>query len=273
MWGVAAQAAMASGVWSAADLWGLEGLHVASHEVCYAFVCLDTEPSAQDEGVLDRAERARSRRFRQVGDRRRYVVSHAAMRVLLARCLDVRPEAVRYLRSAEGKPRLAPGLGPLQFSLSHSGGIGLIAVTRNRPVGVDVEQVRDVPDALLVAEQHFTAAETDALGSLPPDARRAAFLRCWTHKEAVIKATGEGLSRALNSFELELTAASVTLQRFDGLPGVGCGWSLTELPTPSGYAAAGAVAYAAGEAPPRWRALAPDPEHLTAPVPQLEVSR
>lgn len=252
---VTPRAAPPPALWSSAGLRYLDGLQVGPSEVLYAFVCLQVGPSARDEAVLDDEERTRSRRFLHPGDRRRFVVAHATMRVLLARCLDVRPEAIRYEGGINEKPRLAAGLGPLELSLSHSGAVGLLAVTRDRPVGVDLEQMREMPDALMIAQQHFTPAETDALRSLPPNARPAAFLRYWTHKEAVIKATGEGLGRPLNSFEVDITNSIAAMRQFDGLPGGRSGWSLRELRSPPGFVAAGAVASAPGAPPPRWRAL------------------
>jgi 4'-phosphopantetheinyl transferase len=148
-------------------------------------------------------------------------------------------------------------------------------VARDRAVGVDVEQLRDLPDALIIAQQHFAPSETGALRSLPADARTTTFLRYWTHKEAVIKATGEGLGRSLDSFELEMTNSMAALKWFDGLPGDRSGWSLHELQSPPGFVAAGAVASAPGAPPPRWRALEPaaDPEPRMTPVLCWEVPR
>ncbi len=257
MRGVTPPAAGPPALWSVAGLRSLDALSVGHSEVLYAFLCLDGEPSARDEAVLDDEERARSRRFLQPGDRQRFVVSHVSMRVLLARCLDVRPEAIRYDANGDGKPRLAPELGPLEFSLSHSGAVGLLAVTPDRPVGVDVEHLRDMADALLIAQQHFARSEIEALRSVAPDARPAAFLLYWTNKEAVIKATGEGLGRPLDSFELDMTDPMAALKRFDSSPGDRCGWSLRELRSPTGFVAAGAVASAPGAPPQRWRALRP----------------
>src|SRR5262249_49092700 len=109
---------------------------------------------------------------------------------------------------------------------------------RDRPVGVDVEHVRDLPDAMSIADAHFTAAESERLRSLPPPEQREAFFRYWARKEAVIKAGGEGLERPLDSFEV------------DGAPG-SAEWVLQDLPSPAGYAAAGAVAGAEAQ----WREL------------------
>jgi 4'-phosphopantetheinyl transferase len=237
-----------------ADLRGLEPVPVGASEVVYAFVSVVDEPSVGDEALLDDEERARSRRFVRPADRRRFVLAHAALRLFLACCLDVRPTRVRYESGMHGKPRLAPALASLEFSLSHSGGLALMAAARNRALGVDVEQVRDMPDAMTIADTHFSAVERAALRALPPDDRRHAFFRCWTRKEAMIKALGEGLGRALGSFDVDLAPESTSaLTQLDGRPGNVAGWSLRDLAAPSGYAAAGAVAVALHSPSTDWR--------------------
>lgn len=239
-----------------ADLRALEAISVAPSEIVYAFVSVGGEPSPLDEALLDDEERARAARFVRPPDRRRFVLAHAGLRLFLARCLDIDPTAVHYENGVHGKPRLGSGLPSLEFNLSHSGGLGVIAVARNRSVGVDVEQVRDMSDALSIADTHFSAAEREVLRSLPPAERRDAFFRCWTRKEAVIKAVGEGLGRALASFEVDLAPGSMSaLTRFDGRSGNVAGWSARDLTAPTGYAAAGAVSVPLLGPPARWREL------------------
>ena len=248
-----------------ADLRALEAIDVGPSEVVYAFVSVGGEPSAADEALLDDEERARAQRFVRPPDRRRFVLAHAALRLLLARCLELRPALVRYENAVHGKPRLAPGLPSLEFNLSHSGGLALIAVARDRAVGVDVEQVREITDAQSIAETHFSAAERALLRSLPPAERRDAFFRCWTRKEAVIKAIGEGLSRALGSFDVDLAPGSTSaLTRLDGRPGNVAGWSLRDVAAPSGYVAAGAVAVAPRAPATPWRELPIETLHRPA---------
>jgi 4'-phosphopantetheinyl transferase len=241
----------------AADLRALGAISVGPSEVVYAFLSVVGEPSALDEATLDDEEQARSARFVRPRDRRRFVLTHVALRLFLARCLGMDPMAVRYENGIHGKPRLAPGLPSLEFNLSHSGGLALLAVARDRPVGVDVERLRDVPDALTIADTHFSAAEREVLRSLPATEQRRAFVRCWTRKEAIVKAVGEGLSRALDSFDVDLAPGSTSaLRRFDGRSGNVAGWSVRDLQAPTGYAAAGAVAVAPWSPPAGWRALA-----------------
>ena len=247
-----------------ADLRALESIDIGTSEVVYAFVSVAGEPSTTDEVLLDGEERRRSARFVRPLDRDRFVLAHAALRLFLARCLDLDASEVRYEHGAHGKPRLDPVLPPLEFNLSHSGGWAMAAVARDRAIGVDVEQVRDLPDALGIADTHFSAAEREALRSLPPTEQRGAFFRCWTRKEAVVKALGEGFYRALDSFDVDLAAGSTSaLTRFDGECGDAARCSLRDLAAPSGYEAAGAVAVAVGAPPLPWRELSTEAPNAT----------
>lgn len=239
---------------SAADLHDLGTINVAPFEVVYAFVSVVGEPSALEESLLDHEEQVRAARFIRPADRHRFVLAHASLRLFLARCAEIVPTGVRYEVSPYGKPRLATGISSLEFNLSHSGELALIAVTRDRPVGVDVEQVRDLPEALTIARSYFSPAERNALRSWPSAEQLGAFFRCWTRKEAVIKALGDGLSRPLHSFEVELAPGSVSaLRRIDRRSGSQSGWALRDLMAPVGYTAAGAVDDCVR--PVRWREL------------------
>ncbi len=243
-------------VWSLADLpRSLDEIRVPPSEIVYAYVFVGGEPTEVDEALLDDEEAARSRRFVRSPDRHRFVLSHAALRVVLARCLGVSPRCVSYEKGPHGKPRLCRALAPLEFNLSHSGQLGLVAVARDRSLGVDVEEVRDLGGLLDIADQHFSPQERTGLRSLPPGERRTAFFRCWTRKEAVIKACGEGLGHSLASFDVDLAPGSTcALRQYAGRPGSEAELSVRDLASPLGYAAAGAVAAPASSGL-RWREL------------------
>jgi 4'-phosphopantetheinyl transferase len=166
---------------------------------------LDDRASGDAELVLCDEERARAAQFRFPADRRRFVTAHAALRRALAEQIGQRPEALCFTRSAFGKPSLANG-PRVHFSLSHSHALGLIAIGRRGPLGADVEVLRPVPDALELAERHFTPAEHAALAALPPAEREHAFLVCWTRKEACLKAIGLGLIVPPDRFEVGIEA-------------------------------------------------------------------
>ena len=129
--------------------------------------------------------------------RTRKLLARASLRSVLARYLDVSPADMAFTYGAHGKPTLAAGQSsPVEFNLSTSGDVCMIAVTRTGPVGIDVEEVRPLPDAGRIARRFFTAAEAAALGPGDgADARR--FLRYWTAKEAYAKGVGAGLSLPL----------------------------------------------------------------------------
>jgi 4'-phosphopantetheinyl transferase len=157
------------------------------------------EPEALE--ILDDDERARAGRFRFERDRRRFVARRAFLRRTLAGYVGLEPARLRYRSSATGKPELV-GADVPAFSSSHADGLAIVAVTIEGEVGVDVERLRPVPDALDVARSFFTAGEQERLRSLPASQRSAAFLLLWTAKEACVKLLGRGLSMPLDDFEI-----------------------------------------------------------------------
>lgn len=242
-------------IWSVTSLRALDAIHLRPSEVVYAFVSLGGAPSTSDEVLLDDEERRQSRRFVRRADCTRFVLAHVALRLILSRTLGVEPATVFYERGVHGKPRLGPGLPRLEFNLSHSGELGVVAVARDRSVGVDLEYVRDLPDALEIADAHFSVAERHELRSLRSSERRTAFFNCWTRKEAVIKAGGEGLGRKLDSFDVDLSPGSLSaLKRYDGRLGRDAGITVRDVPAPPGYVAAAAVV-APTSASVGWREL------------------
>jgi len=164
------------------------------------------EVSAALWQLLSRDERERAAKFRYAKHRQHYIVARATLRRLLAERLRIAPRAVEFVETKYGKPRLAPvhGSADVEFNLSHSGSLAVYAFTSGRAVGVDVELIREVPDADDLAERFFSPTETASLRALPPDRRSLAFLACWTRKEAFIKALGLGLNCPLDAFDVTI---------------------------------------------------------------------
>jgi 4'-phosphopantetheinyl transferase len=154
--------------------------------------------------LLSDAERERAARFRFPVHRDRFIAGRGIQRDVLSRYLGIPPAALRYRETAHGKPLLepAPSLIDLRFNVSNAGDLALYAVTLGREVGVDLEQVKTMPDARGVAERFFSATEVAFLQGLPPQEVEPAFFRCWTRKEAYVKAIGEGLSMPLHQFDV-----------------------------------------------------------------------
>ena len=193
--------------------------------------------------VLAGDEREKAGRFHFRKDRDRYVAARGILRHLLARHLAVSPESIRFSYGPYGKPALAEprGSGPLNFNVSHSSGLALFALGRN-PVGVDVEAVRELSDMLPIAERFFSQDEVHELRATPAAQRASAFFRCWTAKEAYIKARGEGLSMPLDRFAVSLLPleGTVDLRVFD-VSDESRSFRLTRFSPRAGYVAALAV--------------------------------
>jgi 4'-phosphopantetheinyl transferase len=195
--------------------------------------------------ILADDERQRAERFHFEKDRRHFTAGRGALRILLAGYLGRRPEEVRFAYSNYGKPRLADSdnRGHLRFNLTHSHGLALLAVTRGRDIGVDVERLRDMEhDGEPLAGRFFSPREAAVLRSLPPAMRREAFFHCWTRKEAYIKANGKGLSLPLDQFDVSLHPAEpAALLATQHDPPEARRWSLRSLLPSEGYVGALAV--------------------------------
>jgi 4'-phosphopantetheinyl transferase len=155
--------------------------------------------------VLPPDERAHARRFVFAEDRERFVTTRWFLRCLLGHYLRRPPLAIAFQYGKQGKPALhEPSDSGIGFNVSHSGAWSLIALATSPTVGVDVEWVREDVDALGVAASAFALGERSYLRSLDGVEQTRAFFRCWTQKEAYVKARGAGLSIPLGSFEVEL---------------------------------------------------------------------
>lgn len=152
--------------------------------------------------LLDDDEQARAARFHFERDRVRFVARRAFLRSVLARYLGIEPAMVRYRHTSAGKPELDPSCG-VSFSTSHDDGLAVVAVASGRPVGIDVERLRPISDALDVAQHLYSRRECERLRSVEDSVRSEAFLRLWTRKEAYAKAVGLGLSMRFDELEVE----------------------------------------------------------------------
>ncbi|MEO1576512.1 MAG: 4'-phosphopantetheinyl transferase superfamily protein [Pseudomonadota bacterium] len=156
-----------------------------------------------DLALLDAHESARAGRLRFEKHRLRFIASHAGLRRSLAAVTGQAPDEVRIIAAEHEKPHLADDAG-WHFNLSHSGPLALVAASRAGPLGVDVEQLRELADRDTVARQVFCTEELEALAALAPDQKTRGFFRAWTCKEAVIKTTGEGFRADLKAFGVTL---------------------------------------------------------------------
>jgi 4'-phosphopantetheinyl transferase len=189
--------------------------------------------------VLADDERARAARFHFDRDRHAYTLARGALRTLAGRYLGRPPSALGFGYQARGKPYLLPPDGDrLRFNVSHSGEVAVIGFAREHELGVDVERRRAMQDLESLAHTSFSPDEHARFCALAPPDREAAFFRCWSRKEAFIKATGEGMSQ-LAAFDVSLEPGQpARLLRVDGEPPGAPRWLLADLPDIPGYAAA-----------------------------------
>jgi 4'-phosphopantetheinyl transferase len=194
--------------------------------------------------LLSADERHKAARFRFAHDQLRYSVAHAFVRHVLGAYLGVAPLALTFGVGEYGKPHLIRQAGQpdLRFNLSHSHDRALLAVALGREVGVDVEFARPLDDADLIATSFFSLAERATLQTLPEEEKAAAFYRCWSRKEAVIKVMGLGLSMPLDGFDVTLAPdAPALLVAVRGTAADRGPWTLYDLPALAGFASALAV--------------------------------
>ncbi len=173
-------------------------------DVWYALIDRTQAEIGEFERLLSPAEAERARRFRKVSDRERYLVQQGILRGLLCQYMDCEPREVDIRSNSNGKPYLAgpKNAAAIQFSVSHSDDFAVYAFSLIDSIGVDIEKIREFPGMMEIVDQHFTQREKHEILSCPEDQRLILFYRFWTRKEAVLKAQGDGLLRALDSVDV-----------------------------------------------------------------------
>jgi 4'-phosphopantetheinyl transferase len=232
-------------------LWPVAGPEEAirseeSIDVWCAALELPEAELARLEATLAPEERARAARFVFERDRSRFVAARGLLRQILAAYVGTPPEALRFRYSARGKPALEVGEAGLEFNLAHSGGLALYAVAWRRPVGVDVERLREDIDVEGIAGRFFSPREAAALRAMPQAERLPAFFRCWTRKEALLKAWGEGLPFGLDRFSVSLDSPQAAIVETPLDAREAAEWRLWPLEPAPGYVGALAVRGSAG---------------------------
>jgi len=206
---------------------------------------VDLEALSVDESgwkeVLSSDELTRAARFHFPCDRQHFVASRGLLRKILARYLATDPKQLTFSYSKTEKPSLgrAHAGSDVMFNVTHSRGIALFAFTRRREIGVDVEHVCRDSDFDAIDRHFFSMHERNQLAALPAEERVTAFFRCWTRKEAYIKATGDGLSIPLSQFDVSLAAGETNALLATRPDGSEAGrWLLQEVPGGPGCVAA-----------------------------------
>lgn len=193
-------------------------------------------PSAGEWSILSPDELDRARRFRFDRHRNRFVRCRALLRRLIAKTTGDDAAAIAFRYGAHGKPEL----DAIHFNVSHSENLAAIALSREGPIGIDVEVIDATREVLPLARTAFSPLEQNVINALTSEQQVAAFFRGWTRKEAYLKLLGTGFSLSPESFTVSLAIEPVS---FIG------DYALRDVEVPAGFACA--LATARDSAPPR----------------------
>ena len=194
--------------------------------------------------ILSENEIDRAMRYCFEQDRRRFIIRRGLLRCILSGYLGQSPREISFSYNSYGKPALVSisGKPALYFNVSHSGGLALFAITQSQEVGVDIERIRPFEDAEDIVKRFFSSREKAEFSTLPERIKKQAFFTCWTRKEAVIKAMGQGLSYRLDKFSVSMIPdEEARLVETKGHENKGTIWFLKAIRLSAGYVAAVAV--------------------------------
>jgi len=235
-----------SNSWALSD--GQSGIGEDEIHVWRAGLDCGEEALLHFETTLAADEKARADRFIFRPDRDSFVAARGILRALLGKYVNRSPAELEFGYHPKGKPLLGKQFDrQIQFNISHSHGFALFAFAHRRQLGVDVELVRPDFGGDEIAKRYFSPEESNELRALPPAQRAEGFFRCWTLKEAYVKARGEGLNIPLDSFHVSFTPGHPEhLKSADASR-----WSLRSLEPDSRYVGA-LVAEGSGWQPRYW---------------------
>ena len=185
--------------------------------------------------LLPPDESAQLDRYRLAKLRHQYLVARVLVRTVLSARLGVSPADLALRASSSGRPELASGKDRLDFNLSHTDGLIVLAVTDGARIGVDVERYDRTVGTLALARRFFAPAEHAAIVAADEHRRRELFLAYWTLKEAYLKARGGGIADGLGSIAFTIDDTTI---RVLTAPDDGASWRFVSWePTPSHRAA------------------------------------
>ncbi len=203
----------------------------------WQFSLVDELPNALQ--LLNTEEQARASRFYFHRHQRRFSTARAALRIILARYLNTSPERLEFSYNAHGKPEVI-NASKLQFNLSHSGDLALLAVGKGFPMGVDIEKYSARPYEG-IANNLFSKQEVEEFIKVPSALKPAVFFHIWSQKEAFIKASGLGLAYPTKEFHVPTSMPTkqlvddplhnMTWQLRTFMPEVACSGALCHYPT------------------------------------------
>jgi len=194
---------------------------------------------ADSKHILSKEEKERSSRFHFDIDHKRFSVTRSLLKKYLGKIISRPPREIHFKFNKYGKPELLNSPKEIHFNVTHSGNLGMIAITDLAPIGIDVEQFRSEMTTGDIAKRFFSKMEVEAFLELEENEKLQGFFNCWTRKEAFIKAVGKGLSLPLNTFDVSLKPnepAQLLAVRYKNETSKD--WTLTDIKLDHGYASA-----------------------------------
>lgn len=189
--------------------------------------------------LLNSSEQRQAKKFIHTKHQNRFIIIHGILRKILANYLKIEPITINFTNNEFGKPSLSSH-ETLNFNISHSNDVALLAFTKNHPIGIDVEFNRQNVEIAEIATRFFTPEEANTINNLPVELQLEHFFTYWTCKEAFIKAIGKGLSYALNKFKVDIKNFKIYT---DDPEYKNINWSVLKLDTFPQYSAAVATSY------------------------------
>jgi 4'-phosphopantetheinyl transferase len=199
-------------------------------------VDLATDKSGLSEVQLAADELIRADRFAFPADRQRFTRSRSALRLILSRYLDCGAGELKFQYNEHGKPGLQfPLVKNPGFNLSHTNEVAIIAISRNRNVGVDVNALNRTANRNVdwrpIAKRSFSVLEQSALSAMPDAEQERMFHQVWCQKEAYTKGIGEGFRYGFQKFSVAVdpTGSRTGLIADEKNPGFVGGWQLNRV--------------------------------------------
>jgi 4'-phosphopantetheinyl transferase len=184
--------------------------------------------------LLNTTEQQQAKKFIQIKHQNRFIIIHGILRRIISNYLNINPHNINFTNNEFGKPSLSFHES-LNFNISHSNDVALLAFTKNNTIGIDVEFNKKNIEIFEIANKFFTPEEANSINNLPIELQLEHFFTYWTCKEAFIKAIGKGLSYSLKNFNIDIDNLKIHTEDPEYK---NSNWSLLKLDTFPNYSAA-----------------------------------
>ena len=178
------------------DLWSIDPTKLCQQSITFLTSLLTTEES---EKLL---------KYKHKEAQHTALITRSLCRLVLSHYTNCSPAALEFVRNSQGKPALVNNNNDIRFNLSHNNQLIIMAVCAGDEVGCDIEDPLRKVNIATITKRYFAAQEHKQLSELTGVEQQQQFFRCWTLKEAFVKATGVGISLGLDTFYFSFTSTT-----------------------------------------------------------------